>query len=250
MINNTFQIHSILQIGSFHTNFCEDFLIYQPISPNIQVLAVMDGCTMGKESMFASLIAGKILRKICKTMFYQDLIQSISDDLENVLQQILKELFQELKHQKNRLLLETEELLSTLIISIIDIKNQETLCLVVGDGCIYCNEKIYEYEQNNKPDYLGYHLHKNFEEWYISQNQKIRIKDIQNIAICTDGIFSFQKQKESIIEKTEADFINFLLSDNKDFSLPNFFEKKLRFIEQKWLYNLTDDLAIVRFSYF
>ncbi|MCU0437372.1 MAG: hypothetical protein MUC49_05610 [Raineya sp.] len=108
---------------------------------------------------------------------------------------------------------------------------------------------MYEYEQNNTPDYLGYHLHQDFEEWYISQHQKVHIQDFQNIAICTDGIFSFQKQRDSIIEKTETAFIEFLLSDDKDFHLPNFFEKKLRWIEQKWLYDLTDDLAIVRFSY-
>jgi hypothetical protein len=244
-----FQIHSILKIGSFHTNFCEDFLIYESLSPNIQVLAVMDGCTMGKESTFASLMIGKILRKTCKTMFYQDLRSPISENLEILIQSILKDLFQELKHQKNKLLLETEELLSTLIIIIIDTQKQEALSLVVGDGCIYCDEKLYEYEQNNKPDYLGYHLHKNFDEWYISQNQKLYIQEFQNFAICTDGIFSFQKQKSAIVEKTETDFTKFLLSDNTDFHLPHFFEKKLRFIEQNWLYNLTDDLAIIRFSY-
>jgi hypothetical protein len=118
-----FWLHSILKIGSFHTNFCEDFLIHEPVSSNIQVLAVMDGCTMGKESVFASLLVNKVLRKICKTMFYQDFLSPISDNLEILLQKILGDLFQELKYQKNRLILEAQELLSTLVISVIDTQN-------------------------------------------------------------------------------------------------------------------------------
>ncbi|MCU0437371.1 MAG: hypothetical protein MUC49_05605 [Raineya sp.] len=56
-------------------------------------------------------------------MFYQDFLSPISDNLEILLQKILGDLFQELKYQKNRLILEAQELLSTLVISVIDTQN-------------------------------------------------------------------------------------------------------------------------------
>jgi len=213
------------------------------------VLAVMDGCTMGKESAFAAMLMGKTLRKICKELFYQDLKNAFSCNLEDLAKKILEELFQELKNQKNRLTLETEELLSTLIISVVHTRNQEAFCIVVGDGLIYYDGTAQEYEQNNTPDYLGYHLHKNFEDWYTAQHQKLFIPHFQNLSISTDGIFSFQKQKNALLEKKEADFIDFLFLGNEDFDKPHFFEKKLRHIHQQWLYDLTDDLAAIRLNY-
>ena len=43
------------QIGEFHINHNEDFLVSHEIGKDKMMIAVMDGCTMGTESHFASV---------------------------------------------------------------------------------------------------------------------------------------------------------------------------------------------------
>ena len=50
------------QIGEFHINHNEDFLVSCEIGNDKMMIAVMDGCTMGTESYFASTLIGKLLR--------------------------------------------------------------------------------------------------------------------------------------------------------------------------------------------
>jgi len=49
--------YTTLQIGDFHTNYCEDFLIYEQLASNEILIAVLDGCTMGTESVFCVYLA-------------------------------------------------------------------------------------------------------------------------------------------------------------------------------------------------
>ena len=52
---------------------------------------------------------------------------------------------------KNQLLLEIEELLTTVVLLVIDEKKGNGEVLVVGDGLIVCNGEIFEFHQNNEP---------------------------------------------------------------------------------------------------
>ena len=160
------KIYSALKIGTFHTNHCEDFLISEQVSSERQLIAVMDGCTMGKESVFASMLIGKILRNVAKERFYKDFIDNTPKDLSSCLKEILNALFAQLKIIKNQLGIETEELLSTLIIGVIDMNTTAAEFMTIGDGLLCYDEHLIEYEQNDKPDYLGYHLQEDFEYWY------------------------------------------------------------------------------------
>jgi len=72
------KIYSTLTIGEFHTNYCEDFLVIEQITNSEKLIAVLDGCTMGTESVFASMLYGKILRKIAKHFFYEDFVKKDS----------------------------------------------------------------------------------------------------------------------------------------------------------------------------
>ena len=62
------------QIGEFHINHNEDFLVTHEIGKDKLMIAVMDGCTMGTESHFASTLIGKLLRQISKEIHYLSLI--------------------------------------------------------------------------------------------------------------------------------------------------------------------------------
>ncbi|SEL61982.1 Protein phosphatase 2C [Aquimarina amphilecti] len=240
------KIYSALKIGNFHTNYCEDFLIKEQVSSNRFMIAVMDGCTMGKESVFASILIGKILRNVAKETFYRDFIETDSLELFLCLKEILQKLFHQLKASKNNLGLEIEELLSTLIIGIVDKNNLDGEFLEIGDGLICFDNDVIEYEQNDKPDYLGYHLNENFNSWYLSQKQRLSIRSFKDLSICTDGIFSFKNFKNKKIQQKETEIIRFLLKDKTGIEYDNFLEKKIQDLEMINGQVLTDDLAIIR----
>ncbi len=248
------QIHSITKIGSFHTNHNEDFITVNQIATDKYLLAIMDGCSMGKESHFAAALCGKILRKSATEFFYKSFHEKTESNLSNDLKNIVKQLFEDLKFHKNKLLLETEELLCTLFMALVDVKNKKAEILCIGDGLI-CNDKtLYEYEQDNKPDYLGYHLDEFFEEWYEKQDQRLSLKHISDLSIASDGIFTFKKfnnknypdfdAKNNAI--SESPIIDFLLRDRIETEGTNLLKKKVFEIEQDWGLKPSDDLSIIR----
>lgn len=240
------KFYSTLVIGSFHTNHCEDFLTQAEISKYEKLVAVMDGCSMGTESVFSSLLIGKLLRKIAKNLFYQDFMNPIIVSLEDRLKEVVQLLFEELKQAKNQLGLDTNELLSTLIIGIVDTQQANAEFLTVGDGLIYYDGVIQEYEQDNKPDYLGYHLGEDFENWYNQQEQKLSINSFSNLGICTDGIFTLKNFKRADYQLSEKELITYLLEDIEYSENTNFLDRKLRVLKDEKYHEPTDDLAIIR----
>lgn len=240
------QVYSTLQIGEFHTNYCEDFLIHEQIATDEKLVAVMDGCTMGKESVFASILVGKVLRNIAKHYYYQEFISPNKIDLKYKLKPILERLFEELKKLKNQLGLEIEELLTTLLIALIDEKTSQAEFLCLGDGFIFYDGKTLEFEQENKPDYLGYHLSEDFEGFYANQQQRLSLNQFEDLSICTDGIFTFQSLQKMQSPKSESDIIEFLLEDSQFDQNDNFLDRKMRILQEEYFIAPTDDLAIIR----
>lgn len=239
-------IYSTLNIGEFHTNHCEDFLINEHIGTNKKLIAVLDGCTMGKESVFAAHLYGKILRHIAKKAYYKDFVIRKSETLSNILKQIVAELFVETKEIKRLLDLEINELLSTLIIGIIDTNTSQAEFITVGDGLIYIDNKSYDYEQADKPDYLAYHLNDDFERWYSNQNQRLSIPQFSDLSISTDGIFTFKTFDSKVKQKSEQEIIAYLLNDLEYNAFDNFLDRKINHLKQEESHYVTDDLAIIR----
>lgn len=46
------------------------------------------------------------------------------------------------------------------------------MVLVIGDGLVGIDGELHEFDQDTKPDYVGYHLKEDFEDWYSRQQQK------------------------------------------------------------------------------
>jgi hypothetical protein len=240
------RIYKTLNIGDFHTNNCEDFLVDEQIATNEKLIAVLDGCTMGTESVFASILYGKILRNISKKEFYKEFVTNEPLDLKSKLKEVIKQLIKETKSIKSQLGLDTNELLSTLIIGIINTKESKAEFLAIGDGLICKDGEIIEYEQDDKPDYLGYHLADDFDKWYDSQNQKLSVSSFKDLSICTDGIYTFKNLENKAKQKSEDDIIQHLLIDSENSEFDNFLDRKIRFLKDKWNHTVTDDLAIIR----
>ncbi len=241
------QQYAITQIGEFHTNNNEDFLIAKDIGTGTIMLAVMDGCSMGDESYFASTLIGKILRKIAKEIYYKAFIEQQEYSLDAMLKTITQQLFDQLRTVKHQLHLRTNELLSTLILGIIDTPKRTAEIIAIGDGLVIHNEQWVEYEQDDKPDYLGFHLEEAFEKWYSQQEQRLSLSQIQDLSISTDGIFTFKKFDNKTYESIEeTQIIDFLLKDRQGEETPYMLKQKLIAIEKQWGLKPTDDLSILR----
>lgn len=241
------RIYSSLQIGDYHQNNCEDHLFIGEYGKNHTICALMDGCTTALESQFASLLVGKILKKICLEKGYKEFIEKNNHSLspEENLKVILQALLNELKIIKNQLMIDEKELLTTLIILLFDKVQQKGIVLAIGDGFVNINGKITEFEQDNKPDYLGFHLSEDFQTFYSSQKQKIEFNSLQDISIATDGIFTFEKLLPSK-SKEKIDVIQFLTMDQTNSEKNDMLDFKLKNIENEFGLKPTDDFSMIR----
>lgn len=235
-----------LQRGDFHDIHCEDFLISEQLTTSTQLIAVMDGCTMGQESAFASLLIGKLLRKQAKEMFFLDFKKPEDKPLSTVLRQLVHDLFQTLKSVQNEQLLEEQELLSTLILGVVNVEKYKAEILVFGDGLVYVDGAKHEFDQGDKPDYMGYHLKEEFESWFKSLNQNVTASNFSDLSICTDGIYSFKNYTDKTKTLPIDTTIEFLLKDDTAFDGPNFFRKKVEKLNREFNQTLTDDIAVIR----
>lgn len=241
------KIYTALQIGEYHLNHCEDYLFVGNIGNDKVICAVMDGCTMGTDSYFVSTLVGKLFRKIVIEKGYKELynLEPAVSNIDDYLQSIIKELFRELNITKNRLMLDKKELLTTLIILLLDKKTNMGIVLVIGDGLVNINGNITEFDQDNKPDYLGFHLNEDFETWYAGQTQKIKFTNGKDISIATDGIFMFSKVK-NIDTVDTINAIDFLTLDKTNAEQDDMLDLKLKRLEHAFGLKPTDDLALIR----
>lgn len=240
------KIYSAIQIGEYHQNHCEDHIFIGEYGKSKKIFAVMDGCTTAIDSHFASTLVAKILKKICFEKGYTDFVipNSSNSSIEEHLQDILKELLKELKSIKNQLLLDSKELLSTLIIMLCDTATQQGIVLVIGDGLVVINGVKHSFEQNNTPDYIGYHLDNDFATFYQSQKQKLSFDYIIDISIATDGVFSFQDiEKKGLDEST---IIDFFATDTTFSDKDEMLYLKLKAFENTYGIKPTDDFAMIR----
>ncbi|PSK95326.1 protein phosphatase 2C domain-containing protein [Taibaiella chishuiensis] len=240
------KIYSALQIGAYHTDHCEDYLYTGHIGSSQTVLAVMDGCTMGTDSYFAATLVGKILHKLVTEKGYKQRYEPGTDTApEACLRALLKALFRELNSIRNQLLLDRKELLTTLVIAVIDPVKKQGVCLAAGDGLVCINGVLHEFEQDNKPDYLGFHLDEDFDTWYDQQQQKIRLDDIRDLSIATDGIGTFTPVRQATAAQP-VDPVTLLLADTTGAAKEDMLYLQLKKLEHTWGLAPTDDLAIIR----
>ncbi len=241
-LSNNMNIYTTLQKGEYHLHHCEDYLFLDKINPHTIVCAVMDGCTMGTDSYFISTLTGKILRKIIKAKSYTDFYTPSSISPAAQLKDITYQLFNELNFLRNQLQLERNELLTTLLLLVADTRLNQGAILVVGDGVININGAITVFDQENKPDYLGYHLSEHFDTWYEKQ-QCIPVGALKDISLATDGITSFIALQPSL---EAIDPLSFLLIDQDRSETDEMLNMKLKSLEHRYGMKPGDDLAVVR----
>ncbi len=239
-------IYELTQIGAFHENHCEDYVLSCPISDHRFLLAVLDGCSMGDESFFASALLGKILRKVAKDLYYLSSYRSPSPpEILEQLRYILQQLFEELIFLQNRLYLESSHLLTTLLIAVVDNKHQQAEVGIFGDGLVVVDGQTYEFDQDNSPDYLAYHLGSGFDVWWQNQEQRLSLTGLKDISLSTDGIFSFRNFEEQAYPDPNV-AIQKLLMEIDNSENDRTLIKQLKQLQDREKILPGDDLGIVR----
>lgn len=241
------QVFQYTQIGQHHTNNNEDAVIFYEISKSRILLAIMDGCSSGSDSHFASQLIAKTLRKIAKDISYQIFVTKKIEPLNFTLRHVAQSLFHTMATTNRQLDLQYDELLSTVVIGLYDNIDHRAEILISGDGFINCNGKLYAYEQENKPDYMAYHLRKSFEEWYEGHTSKLSVTNVQDLSLTTDGIFTFRSFDTSHYPViSEEEIIDFLLKDANGKENALMLQKKCYTLKSQYGLLPTDDLSIVR----
>lgn len=245
-------IRNFLQKGEFHPVFCEDFLFHTQLDNKHYVAAVMDGCTSGRDSHFASSLTGKILKKVIKELGYREFAGDIPPfqnwQLGDLGKLILQELWEDFRKLKGQLHLEELELLSTLNLALVRPEEANAWNIIIGDGFMLADNTLHEIDQENKPDYLAYHLAEDFEAWYASLKNIHSFSDIRRLSIATDGLGSFEK-----LLKEKPDFPDsvekYLLWSSDYSDSPKALERKLDRLKVEFGLLATDDLGVIEMKW-
>lgn len=251
MTNTPFRVFSYSGIGTFHVDHNEDALWYGQLNDRQYAMAVMDGCSMGEDSHFASCLISKLLRKIAKEMAFLSFHEKTQKSLDESMRSILQQFFNELRSLKNTLGLEVNELLSTLVFAVVDVKERSARVRIMGDGMVVCNGEFYEYDQNDKPDYPAYHLGKDFNEWLGFHSQELRLEDVSYLCLSTDGIFTFSKATpQGEMGLVEKEVLGLLTAKEEDLHNSRILKKKVLSLKNDHNMVHTDDLTLVKIQFF
>ncbi|NJC28278.1 protein phosphatase 2C domain-containing protein [Neolewinella antarctica] len=240
------KIDTFKRIGKHHLNNCEDSNGAFQIGQDRYLISVSGGCSMGDESHFASSLFMKLLREICKEDFHLEFRRNDQITLEDLMKELFSKFFNRLKQIKTVGSLGKYDLLATLIIGLVDVKDNKFVAVVIGDGLIVVDGKIHEFDQDNQPDYIGYHVDKNFLDWYSSQDQIFSGGIEFSMSVVTDGIFTFSNEiDEQVTVSKEQSIMKYLLIKQNP-SEVNECQNKMDSLLKNESLSTNDDLAITR----
>jgi len=238
-------IHKLIQRGTNHDDYCEDFVFATQIN-NFIIAGVFDGCSSGKDSYFASALFGKIIKKNAEKIDFSNF-----KNTEEILKNLILTAAKTVKNFAENNDFKIDELLSTIILLVIDISRNVGNIICIGDGFLSINGMDTNIEQNNQPDYFAYHLFKfenidDFENWFEKFENKFYFNEIKDITISTDGILSYIKNK-IMEEKMElSEITDFLTKDKRFFNNKSMLQRKANILKNIYGFENMDDLGIVR----
>ncbi|MFT5916185.1 MAG: hypothetical protein ACJAWV_002830 [Flammeovirgaceae bacterium] len=234
------KLYTHLQKGEAHPVFCEDFLmVEQDLSGRFLIASVMDGCSGGKETHFASTFISKSFRRTLKNLEMEN--GFARRNAESLVQNLIESLRNNFLKIREEFHLTVNELVSTVILLVYDFTEDFAYIVSIGDGTIVIDDEIYRIEQQNMPDYLAYHLKDDF-DLFFGKLPYFKIHSPKNLAISTDGVDSFFNKK---LQACPVDVTKELLVNDLEDKKKILASKIHQFYEQ---HNQTaqDDLAIVR----
>lgn len=221
---------STLNVRSQAHNSCEDSIFAKETGDFIWG-CVCDGCSTGLKSHFAS-------QCICYIVENNGL-----HDLNICSNYSIQTIIHDLRRIKNIPKLSNMNFLSTCLLFFYDKVLKELHIRIFGDGYYYVNGVEFKIDQNNTPNYIGYHLEDTNEDKnkYIEAHPVVIHHGVENFMVCSDGIKSIERG--AFLENAKLD-PNALL-----FSAPtteNYLTRMWNKIKRDG-FTLSDDLSIVSY---
>lgn len=225
-------LSTLNKISESH-NTCEDSLF---VIEDAEMIfgVVSDGCSTGICSAFASQAVCYSVRKILKENDYK----TITSD------SFVVQLSIDLLRLKNSFLLSEMNLLATCVLFDYNKFTKELNVRSFGDSYYYVNSQEYVVDQNNTPDYLGYHLEElgtpKFVE-FVSKYESRTYYRVESFQICSDGIKSFKisQFKEDAGVNPETELLKIPVSEN-------YLSRAFNILKRKG-FTISDDLSIVSY---
>jgi len=240
------EIYQLIRKGDMHKDYCEDFLLISKPNEQYSIYGVFDGCSSGDDSHLASGMLAKIVRAEI-----QVLVDESITSLNKLLSDTVFQTMCTLRNIRDDLLLDTNELLSTMILLLVDNYSKSAEILVFGDGFVSINGKHEPIDQDNAPDYIAYHLDElesieNFELWLKAHSRQFKVAEIKDVSISTDGVNSFQ---QSELQTDEADVpapVDYLMDDTFLLHNKSMLSRKCNILRSKHHLVNQDDIAMIR----
>lgn len=236
--------------SSTHSNWCEDnYWLYD--TDEFVIGAVLDGCSTGINSHFASTLVKYSFEKSSKS-------ENLNNDPDILVDAFLCELRSHFKSIRDEIGLTEMNLLSTIVFFHYSKIENKLFVKFIGDGVIYVNGNEFVNDENNTPDYLSYHLNESWSHFYKwLDSKRIEIyENVENFAICSDGIHSLVNLKNPHIKKEVA--INYLIVNedwrgqfnglNKKFNILTNKDDSIKKSEELFWWDIKDDLTVIRYA--
>jgi hypothetical protein len=245
-------LYTLLKKGVLHPVYCEDFQIAVQIEDEFDIYAVMDGCSAGTDSHFASALLGKSLCKAARLVDHRQIwsqlgLNNLPDpqDAPRMAEFLLRMIFADMRRMRNEMMLEKLEMLSTLVLMVYDQKRDEAFITVKGDGYVAIDGQIHEIDEGGAPMYMGYFLGKPVEEWLAMQDNAFHVSAPRDISIATDGVEAYLRPDLS--PDPETDSARILLTATDDLSPEMMENHHLEFLRRGL--RPVDDVSVIRLRF-
>ncbi len=209
-------IQKAVQRGHDHNSYCEDFLVTHE-SEHFIVGIVMDGCSNGVHSHFASSFYGKLFNLLLR---YRGLLDQHGPQTHPryVAQELMFNFMALLKKYSAELELQINELMSTVLMAVYEKSKGKLFVVACGDGYVHIEGQGYSIPNTrypdamingklvlgkDQPDYLVFDLEAmNFEnadswdrfcEWF-NKRDFVEEELVTDFSISTDGIYTFKNR--------------------------------------------------------
>jgi hypothetical protein len=205
-----YNIKALTTRGSNHPLHCEDDLCIEQTSSLI-VAAVFDGCSSGVDSHVASTFHRTLVRQsVC-------LLNTDSHPVEELSKDILQYLYDGLhQHARNTLFEVNKEMLSTVILLLVDKNSGDYHITVAGDGVVNINDAYFNIhdKEGDAVFYLSSIIDPDAKiakyellDEYIAQHcTTFAGRGFRNISISTDGIDTFKTKFGIALKDKSRDF--------------------------------------------
>lgn len=234
-------------IGSNHVNHNTDALVTEDLTERHVLLAVMDGSGTEPDGHFAATLVARVLRNIARQTNLRTFAERRQPTTGELLRGTMQTLLSDLRRLNADLGLGADELLTTLVLAVVDRQGPRAEIITIGSGVVGCDGEVVEYAHGHQPDFIGHHLNVDFDQWWAGQPRRLVCEDFLDLTLATDGLLSFRPfSPDSYHPVTPDELTEFLVSVRDEGSTDTFYRRHLLYVRDRFGLEYTDDLTIVR----